>query len=181
MPGACNRIVTVSGVLFEVLAGVSEVLQQVMSHPRAAQLVDLPFPFHSARGYAGALSRLLQPYNTVSQLPGCCSARSLTRLWHPGHHTHQMPFTGSAAGDWQQPGFMHSAGGPGVASLTLGLPDVRATSDSVLVLRDAVERPLAEPKSKLHPCAGAGGRNCREGWLPAGRTSAGPSCPCTQR
>ena len=46
----------VSGVLQQVLAGISEVLQQVMSHPRAAQLVDLPFPFHSARGYSGALS-----------------------------------------------------------------------------------------------------------------------------
>ena len=53
------RVVTVSGSLQAVLDGVSSVLQQVMSHPRAAQLVELPFPFvPRLQAYAGAPSSL---------------------------------------------------------------------------------------------------------------------------
>lgn len=52
---ASMRIVTVAGVLHAVLGGVTDVLQQVMSHPRAAQLVELPFPFvPRLHSYAGA-------------------------------------------------------------------------------------------------------------------------------
>ncbi len=58
-PATSIRVVTVGGSLQAVLDGVSGVLQQVMSQPRAAQLVELPFPFvPRLQAYAGASSSL---------------------------------------------------------------------------------------------------------------------------
>ena len=60
-PATSIRVVTVSGSLQAVLDGVSSVLQQVMSHPRAAQLVELPFPFvPRLQTYAGVSSSLIR-------------------------------------------------------------------------------------------------------------------------
>ena len=81
------RVVTVSGSLQAVLNGVSSVLQQVMSHPRAAQLVELPFPFvPRLQAYAGASTSSALRAQSLCWCPGSkhvvrCSICVLTRAY----------------------------------------------------------------------------------------------------